>query len=383
MQVQVSAAAARVLDEARTRDDQVYVLAVLEAAGEPISAELRAAARQGGYALVEMRPDGTLRLHDSVAAAEQALLAAAAAHARGAVTPRDLVVAALADYRLSRVLDPEPEQDDGETQDPDPEPAPAVGPRDLVAAAPHPVACRRAQVEALMVRLARRCHPQIAVVGEPRSGRRSTALCLANALAGVGDYPQSPPGLADARMIELEAATLMRDLDRLELTELAARGDILFLRTGGTEWLGRLLPADLLATLRVVVRLTSEQYAAMLQSQPDAVGCLEPPVRIGRPGDAAIRSMMAVQAQEMERSYGIATDTRVIEVVLQWAADHGAAPMPAAALEVLDEALGVCREATLGVEHVLHVLVASGRSSRETLDRWYLAPRWSPRDVQS
>ncbi len=376
MEAQVSPEAARVLEEARGREDEVYVLAVLEAAGQPITPELRAAARRGGQALVEVLPDDSVRMHDSAVAAEQALLAAAAAHARGPITPLDLVAAALADYRLSRVLR---RQHDRETEPDDPGPPASDGPRDLVAAAPHPVVGRRAEVEALMVRLARRRHPHIALVGAPRSGRRSTALCLANALAGEGDYPPPPSPLAGVRIIELEAATLARDIGRLEFPDLAARGDILLLRSGGTEWAGRMLPADLLAALRVVVRLTPEQFVT-LQSQPDAIGCLEPAVRIQRPGDAALRAMVAAQAQDLQRRCGVAIDERVTDVLLQWAADHRATPMPAVAVEVLDEALALCAERTLGVEGVLRVLVASGRAAREHLDTWYLGPRWSPGD---
>jgi len=376
MDSQLSAEAARVLEQARGREDEVYVLAVLEAAGAPVTDELRAAARHGGHALVAVLPDGSLRLHDSVEAAEQALLAAAAAHARGPITPGDLTAAALADYRLSRA------RERGEHQ-PERRPlavAPASdGPRDLVSEAPHPVAGRRAEVEALMVRLARRRHPQIALVGEPRTGRRSAVLALANALYAGDGYAQPPPGLAGVRIIELEAATLSRDVSRLDFRELATRGDIVFVRSGGTEWLGKLIPADLLAALRVVVRLTPEQHAA-LQAEPDAAGCLEPAVRIERPGDAALRAMIAAQARELEQHHGVASDERVIDVLLQWAADHRAAPMPAAALEVLDEALAAGRESVLGVDHLLHVLVASGRAAQEHLDRWYLGPRWDPRN---
>lgn len=372
MEVQVSAAAARVLERARRRSDEIYVLAVLEAAGEPPTAELRAAAQHGGHALVAVLPDGSLRLHDCVETAEPALLAAAAAHARGPITPRDLAAAARADYRLSRVRTPGEEP---RARRP-PDLAPVTdGPRDLVAAAPHPVAGRRAEVAALMVRLARRHRPHIALLGEPRSGRRATMLCLANALAGADGYPQPPPGLAGARILELEAATLGRDLSRLDLRAVAARGDIIFVRTGNTEWLGKLLPADVLAALRVVARLTPEQYAA-LQTQPDALGGLEPAVRIERPSDVALRAMIAAQAGELERHHGVAGDERVIDVLLQWAADRRAAPMPAAALEILDEALAGCRERTLGVEHLLHALGASGRAAQEQLDTWYLGPRW-------
>jgi len=379
VQAQVNPEAARVLAEARGREDEVYVLAVLEAAGETLTPELRAAARRGGHALVEVLPDGPLRMHDSVRAAEHALLAAAAAHAHGPITPGDLVAAALADYRLTCALR---ERHDPEPGPADRGPADAEGPRDLVAAAPHPVVGRLAEVEALMVRLARRHHPHIALVGAPRSGRRSTALCLANALAGAGGYPPPPPGLVGARIIELEMATLARDIGRMEFRDIGARGDVLFLRSGGTEWLGKMVPADLLAALRIIVRLTPEQFAT-LQSQPDAAGGLEPAIRIERPGDAAVRAMIAAQAQDLQGQCGVAIDERVTDVLLQWAADHRATPMPAAAVEVLDEALALCRERTLGVEDLLRVLVVSGRAARERLDAWYLGPRWSPGDDAS
>lgn len=379
MQSQLSAEAARVLERARAHADEVYVLAVLEAAGEPITDGLRAAARHGGHALVAVLPDGSLRLHDSVEAAEQALLAAAAARAQGPITPGDLAAAALADYRLSRALE---RGERPRERRPPAAPLAADGPRDLVSEAPHPVAGRRTEIEALMLRLARRRHPQVALVGEPRSGRRSTVLGLANALRGSEDYPDPPPGLEGVRIIELEAATLTRGVSGLDFPRLAECGDIVFVRSGGTEWLSKLLPADLLAALRVIVRVVPEQYA-VLQAQPEAIGCLEPAVRIERPGDAAIRAMMVVQKQDLELEHGVAADERVIDVLLRWAADHRATPMPAAALEVLDEALGACREPVLGVDHLLHVLVASSRAGQENLDAWYLGPRWEPKNGAS
>jgi len=344
--------------------DQVYVLALLEAAGDPgLTAEVRQAATRTPHALVERRPDGSLRLHDTPEEAEQALLALAARLADdGPITVRHLVDAARSDARLVGLDSEGPAP--GES-----DPAPA-DPGELTAWAPFPVAGRRREVAALLARLARRTNPAAALVGPPRSGRRSTVLALCNALGGHSDLAVPPP-LCGARVVEIEPATFAAQL-RVGVEAYVDQGTILYLHDGDPHWVLTQVPGRLRRRLRFIARMTGAAWHQSLDRADGGLDYLAPPVLIDEPATGDLRAMVEAQAADLAADCGEPIEERVVDLALQWVEHRKLRPSAAVAVELLDEYLGLGPGGgASGVDRMLEVV--SRRSEPEAAHRWYFA----------
>lgn len=384
--------ARQILLRARSADG-VFVLNVLEqtyaAQGMALPSELREVATAGGYPLVEMLQDGGVRLHGTPERAERALLSAARRLVGGGrpIRPGDLQQAALStDDRLARWAGATGSDNTAERR--------AAGERacvienaayDLTAEAPFPVAGREAEVNALVVRLARRENPGAVLVGPPRSGRRSVVLRLAAALAGHDQSGLSiPPALADTQVIEVEPEMISRVRSggaRLaEIIERApATGVVLALVGGDPHFVLTQIPRHRRALLRCIVLMTQEQWRRTKEQPDGGFAYLGLPLRLQEPSEEEAARMVAAHLPDLTAHHGRTLEAGVVETVVAWAEEHRCL-LPATALEVLDESLAACPDPTVSVEHALQVIARSTRCDRAAADRWFFSCHW-PRTV--
>lgn len=369
--------------------DGVFVLNVLEEAfaaqGRAMPPELREAAAAGGHPLVEMLAEGGVRLHGTPERAERALLSAARRVVGGdrPIQPADLLHTALStDTRLARWAGPTAPDAPAERR-PARERVCLIenAAYDLTAEAPFPVAGRQAEVDALLVRLARRENPGAAVVGPPRSGRRSVALRLAAALAGhdAGTF-SIPPALVGARVIEVEPEMIPRvrggGARLAEIVEQApVTGNILALVGGDPHFILTQIPRHRRALLRCIVLMTQEQWRRTGEQPDGGFLFLGLPLRLQEPSVEEAAHMIAAHLPDLTAHHGRAPEAGVVETLVAWAEEQRCL-LPATALEVLDESLATCAEPTVSVEHALEVIARSARCDRATADRWFFSCRW-------
>lgn len=367
----------------------VFVLNVLEEAfaaqGRAVPAELRAAATVGGYPLVEMLAEGGVRLHGTRERAERALLSAARRLAgdERPLQPADLLRAALStDTRLARWAGPTgPEGSAERSRTRERVCLIENAAYDLTAEAPFAVAGRQAEVDALLVRLARRENPGAVVVGPPRSGRRSVLLRLAAALAGCdGGTFSIPPALVGARVIEVEPEMIPRvrggGARLAEIVEEApVSGNIVALVGGDPHFVLTQIPRHRRALLRCVILMTEEQWRRTGEQPDGGFLFFGLPLRLQEPSAQEAAEMIAAHLPELTAHHGRAPEAGVVETVVAWAEEQRR-PLPATALEVLDESLATCGEPTMSVEHALAVIARSGRCDRAEADRWFFSSRW-------